>query len=182
MKNVTDVTFGILLNIAYRMAKTTNINKAGQTHDQLQAACWEWACNAYHPHIYGKLIAIPNDMHAGNVVRWKQYEAIGVTPGVWDMQLNWFAKVQTIDYGLLIVPAVYWWEFKVGADKLSTTRIVNGKKKRGQIEHREALLPFGHKFYVAHEEEEFQQQFKLIVEPTLDYINGANKSNIKVIQ
>lgn len=134
-----------------------NVNKAGQTHDQLQAACYQWACKAYHPFVFGRLICIPNDMHAGNTVRYKQYEAIGVTPGVWDMVFFWLHEV-------------VWWEFKVGSDKLSKTRIVKGKKKRGQLEHAATLLPFGHKFFVASEEHEFQQQFKNIIEPTLEEV------------
>lgn len=141
-----------------------NVNKAGQTHDQLQAACWQWACKAYHPFVYGRLISIPNDMHAGNTVRWKQYEAIGVTPGVWDMQFNWVTvlqdpkAMQSLPYRLF--PAVYWWEFKVGSDKLSDKQ----KKFHANME------PFGHTFFIAHEEHEFQQQFKNIIEPTLEQV------------
>jgi len=146
-----------------------NTNTAGQTHDQLQAACWQWACKAYHPFIYGRLITIPNDMHAGNTVRWKQYEAIGVTPGVWDMVLFWFDAMRDLRGNKnIILPAIYWWEFKVGNDKLSTTKIVNNKKKRGQTEHRDIFLPLGHKFNIATEEHEFKEQLKLIVEPTIE--------------
>lgn len=158
-----------------------NLNKKGQTHDQLQASCFKWACNMYHPYVLRHLIAIPNEMHVGNVVRWKQYEAVGVTPGVWDMQFNWF--VVRVTTGLTIqpdnieiYPAVYWFEFKVGADTLSTA----------QKKFKQAMNPLGHKFYIITEEEEFQEQFKLIVEPTLDYIKrihaSGNKSNIEAIK
>lgn len=153
-----------------------NANSAGQTHDQLQAACYAWACREYHPYVYRRLIAIPNDMHVGNVVRWKQYEAMGVTAGVWDMQFLWFTTKISLPYPEIaafnqikafITPAVYWWEFKVGADTLS-------KKKKdgtgGQIEFRESLLPFGHVFNIATEEHEFKEQFKLIIEPTLKQV------------
>lgn len=140
-----------------------NLNKAGQTHDQLQAACWLWACQTYHPWVHGRLIAIPNDMHAGNVARWKQYEALGVTPGVWDMQLFWFqvkidvaAGIWSKDY----VPAIFWWEFKVGNDKL----------KPKQKLFREKMIPIGHTFFIASEEEEFQKQFNNVVEPTMEYV------------
>lgn len=133
-------------------------NEAGQTHDQLQAACWVWACQAYHPLIYRRLITIPNDMHAGNVVRWKQYEALGVTPGVWDSCLNWFERLTVLNWGARIVPAVHWFEFKVGTDSL----------KDEQIKFRSTMLPLGHKFYVISEEQEFRTILISIVEPTLN--------------
>lgn len=150
-----------------------NLNKKGQTHDQLQASCFKWACNCYHPYIYRHLISIPNDAARGNVVAAKHLQAIGVTPGVWDMQLNWF---EIFDNGFIrqVIPAMHWFEFKVGKDTLSTA----------QKKFQQAMTPLGHKFYVISEEEEFQTQFKLIVELTLDYIKriyGANESNIKVI-
>lgn len=131
-------------------------NQAGQTHDQLQSECWKWACKAYHPLIYRRLITIPNDMHAGNVVRWKQYEALGVTPGVWDSCLNWF---DVFNNGFIeqIVPAIHWFEFKVGTDTLKDT----------QIKFRSSMLPLGHKFYVISEENEFRTILISIVEPTL---------------
>lgn len=148
-----------------------NLNRFGQTHDQLQASCFRWACNAYHPFIFRHLIAIPNEMHIGNVVRWKQYEAVGVTPGVWDMQFNWIE--QSNSFMNIAYPATHWFEFKVGKDKLSTA----------QIKFKQAMTPLGHKFYVISEEEEFQAKFKSIVEPTLDFVKtiyGANESNIKI--
>lgn len=149
----------------------SRVNKAGQTHDQLQAACWKWACRQYHPYVYRRLIAIPNDMHAGNVARWKQYEALGVTPGVWDMQFNWIEQIETPDGGYTtrigrIIPATYWWEFKVGSDTLSPK----------QIKFQEQMKPFGHTFNVCSEEDQFQFQFKLIVEPTIDYIKRIHKA------
>lgn len=145
------------------------VNKAGQTHDQLQAACWKWACRQYHPYVYRRLIAIPNDMHAGNVARWKQYEALGVTPGVWDMQLLWVNEYEGYDCdgpAKLIIPWTYWWEFKVGNDTLSPK----------QIKFQEQMQPFGHTFNVCSEEEQFQSQLKLIVEPTIDYIKRIYKA------
>lgn len=141
-----------------------NVNSAGQTHDQLQATCYKEACRLYHPFVIRRLISIPNDMHAGNVVRWKQYEAIGVTPGVWDMQFNWFVYLNHFDdvgdNAVLdnVYPAVHWFEFKVGADQLSSK----------QIKFRETMLPLGHKFYVVSEVPQFIEQIKLIVEPTLE--------------
>lgn len=147
-----------------------NLNKKGQTHDQLQASCFKWACNAYHPHIYRHLISIPNDAARGNVVVARHLQAIGVTAGVWDMALFWVIHYDESFY----IPHTYWWEFKVGADKLSD------KQKK----FRDSMEILGHTFNVCSEEEEFKEQFKLIVEPTLDYIKriyGANESNIKVI-
>lgn len=131
------------------------------THNQLQAACYKEACQMYHPFVIRRLISVPNDMHVGNIARWKQYEAIGVTPGVWDMQFNWFAVeqyphgIQAEDYR--IHPATHWFEFKVGADVLS----------KEQLKFRKTMQPLGHKFYVVSTKEYFLQQIKLIVEPTL---------------
>lgn len=136
-------------------------NAAGQTHNQLQSECWKWACKAYHPFIYRRLITIPNDMHAGNIARWKQYEALGVTPGVWDSCLNWFEQILMYDesgpFAKRTIPATHWFEFKVGTDELS-----NAQKK-----FRTTMLPLGHKFYVVSEEEEFRTILISIVEPTL---------------
>lgn len=143
-----------------------NVNKDGQTHDQLQRACWVGACKAYFPFMYRRLIAIPNDMHAGNVVRWKQYEALGVTPGVWDMCLYWFdqrpalpfPESATIDLiKAAIIPAVHWFEFKVGSDDLGDE----------QKKFRETMLSLGHKFYIISEEKEFRTIINSIVEPTI---------------
>lgn len=100
-------------------------------------------------------------MHAGNIVRWKQYEAIGVTPGVWDMQFNWFEQAMGYHEGdpyPMILERTHWFEFKVGADTL----------RAAQIKFRETMLPLGHKFYVVSEEQEFIEQIKIIVEPTLE--------------
>ena len=100
-------------------------------------------------------------MHVGNLVRWKQYEAIGVTPGVWDMQFNWFDYFFTdTDYDQLspkITAVTHWFEFKVGADVLSPA----------QLKFRKTMLPLGHKFYVISDKETFLQHIRTIVEPTL---------------
>jgi len=139
-----------------------NVNSAGQTHDQLQAACWKGALQLYHPYLYQRLICIPNDMHAGNVVRWKQYQALGVTPGVWDMQLNWFRIEQTS--GLTMQPvnykihqSIYWFEFKVGRDT----------RNPAQLRFQQIMEPIGHKFYIIEEEKQFYDYLKNIIEPTL---------------
>lgn len=136
-----------------------NANMSGQTHDQLQAACWAEACKKYHPFVHKRLITVPNDMHAGNVVRWKQYEALGVTPGVWDMVLHWFAPAPIYEdqNRICVFPAVHWFEFKVGSDTLSAA----------QKKFRKTMLPLGHKFYIISEQQEFTELIKLIVEPTL---------------
>lgn len=133
-----------------------NVNAAGQTHDQLQSACFVNACRLYFPYLDQRLICIPNDMHAGNVARWKQYEAIGVTPGVWDMQLLWIAQYNAVG-SPVITQATHWFEFKVGPDQLSDKQKLFALRM-GKI---------GHKFYVINEEEEFIQIIKTIVEPTL---------------
>lgn len=114
------------------------------SHDQLQAACWKAAQRLYYPFMAQRLYCIPNDMHAGNIARWKQYEALGVTPGVWDMCLHW-------------VDGIHWFEFKVGADKLSPA----------QLKFKERMLPLGHKFYIVETEQQFHEQLKNIIEPTL---------------
>lgn len=150
-----------LLHILQNMA-AMNVNKAGQTHNQLQAVCYKEACQLYHPFVIRRLISVPNDMHVGNIARWKQYEAIGVTPGVWDMQFNWFEQILVYDesgpFAKRTIPATHWFEFKVGTDTLSTA----------QIKFRETMLPLGHKFYVVSEVPEFIEQIKIIVEPTLE--------------
>ena len=135
-----------------------NQNKAGQTHDQLQAACWKEAQRDYFPLLRFRLFANPNDMHAGNVARWKQYEALGVVPGVWDMVLHWFEAMRDLRGNRnIILPAVHWFEFKVGSDELSA----NQKK------FREIFLPLGHKFYIISEQEEFRITLKNIIEPNI---------------
>lgn len=138
---------------------STNID--GLTHDQLQAACWKGAQRDYHPFMAQRLFCIPNDMHAGNVARWKQYEALGVTPGVWDMQLVWFTCLGDWDANEfprpMIIPANHWFEFKVGADSLS----------KAQIKFQNRMLPLGHKFHIIEREEQFRHILKSIVEPTL---------------
>lgn len=146
----------MVFSIFLRMA--TNVNADGLTHDQLQAACWKTAQRDYHPFMTQRLYCIPNDMHAGNVARWKQYEALGVTPGVWDMQLLWFfAKELLPDYTWSVAPAIYWFEFKVGSDELS----------KKQISFRDRMTPLGHKFYIITREKEFKEIIKDIIEPTL---------------
>lgn len=137
-----------------------NVNAQGQTHDQLQAACWKEACRLWHPYLYGRLICIPNDMHAGNVVRWKQYQALGVTPGAWDMVLFWFDAIQDhrINYeGKMLIQQTHWFEFKVGGDDLS----------KAQIKFCNLMEPLGHQFHIISEEQQFYDQLKIIIEPTI---------------
>lgn len=140
-----------------------NINAAGQTHDQLQAACWLRAQQLYYPFMEQRLFCVPNDMHAGNVVRWKQYEALGVTPGVWDMQLIWFTQIDPYEqFGdpiaeKIILPAVHWFEFKVGKDALSDA----------QLKFQSRMEKIWHCFHVVSDEEAFMSNLKLIIEPTL---------------
>lgn len=140
-----------------------NVNTQGQTHDQLQAACWKEACRLWHPYLYGRLICIPNDMHAGNVVRWKQYQALGVTPGAWDMVLYWFAEIKDLrtsngmHFKDICMPAVHWFEFKVGNDDLS----------KAQIKFCNLMKPLGHHFHIISEEQQFYDQLKIIIEPTI---------------
>lgn len=159
------------------MANKHNVNADGQTHDQLQAACWKSAQRLYHPFLAQRLICIPNDMHAGNVVRWKQYEALGVTPGVWDMQLLWFTAHNVVGSPVTI-QAVHWFEFKVGLDKLSAQQL--------RFQHRMEQL--GHKFYIIQQEQQFLNVIKQIVEPTLNIakqiwkeeyeLNGKDRAKI----
>lgn len=136
-----------------------NVNADGQTHDQLQAACWKEACRIYHPFLTQRLHCIPNDMHAGNIARWKQYEALGVTPGVWDMVLHWFQiwRDPTGSEITKIFPCEHWFEFKVGNDELS------GKQKA----FKKRMEPIGHKFHVITLESQFQRVMRQVVEPTL---------------
>jgi hypothetical protein len=159
-----------------------NLNQSGQTHDQLQAACWRAALRLYHPFLDQRLFCIPNDMYAGNVVRWKQYEALGVTPGIWDMQLIWFEQIQQTN-GLcskcLTVQATHWFEFKAGRDDLS----------KAQLKFQARMEKIGHAFHVISEEDVFFSNLKLIIEPTLhiakeiwkeEYeLNGERKARVK---
>lgn len=138
-----------------------NVNSAGQTHDQLQSACFVAASRLYFPYLDQRLFCIPNDMHAGNVARWKQYEALGVMPGVWDMCLHWVDELEQ-PYAVWTAPALitgstHWFEFKVGKDALSS------KQKLFALR----MGKLGHKFYVVQEEHEFMEIIKNIVEPTL---------------
>jgi hypothetical protein len=167
-----------------------NVNKSGLTHDQLQAKCFEWACKEYYPFVHRRLVAVPNDAAGGNVIKGKQYQALGVTGGVWDMVFFWFGyEYHEYDYDSLspiISPLSIFWEFKVGTDKLSKDRIVKGKKVFGQTEFRDGLLPLGYKFFIASEECEFQSQFKAIIEPTLniakELLNGKEAGHRRSIQ
>jgi hypothetical protein len=149
---------GFFLTIVY-MPK--NVNKAGQTHDQLQAACYKWACQTYHPYVYRRLICVPNDLHKGNIVRAKQYQALGLTRGAWDMPFFWVSTFPDARFNLrgeMIIPWTYWWEFKVGSDDLSDYQINFAETNS-----------FGHTFNVASEESEFQLQFNSIVLPTIEF-------------
>lgn len=144
------------------------------THNQLQAVCYKEACQLYHPFVIRRLISVPNDMHVGNIARWKQYEAIGVTPGVWDMQFNWFDILEYITpddtpEDNRIIPATHWFEFKVGADVLSAE----------QKKFRKTMLPLGHKFYVVSDKETFLQHIKSIVEPTLHIAKQIWQEEVK---
>lgn len=132
-----------------------NVNSAGQTHDQLQAACWYWATTTYHPHLYRRLIMIPNDGIGKNKIRAKQYQAMGLTPGAWDMVLFWFElMISVTGYGKPVpVPLVIWFEFKVGDDYL----------KDAQIDFKASNEMFGHRHYIISEE----WQFKLIIDELL---------------
>lgn len=138
-----------------------NVNNAGQSHNQLQAACFKAACQAYHPFLYRRLIMIPNDAAKANKRLAKELQALGLTPGVWDMCLHWFnysfAETDYDQLTPLVIPATHWFEFKVGSDDLSDA----------QKEFRNIFLPLGHKFYIIREEEEFKSILKSIVEPTL---------------
>lgn len=138
----------------------TNVNVDGQTHDQLQAACWKGAQQLYYPFLTQRLHCIPNDMHAGNIARWKQYEALGVVPGVWDMVLHWFEQIMGYHEGdpyPLIHPVTHWFEFKVGSDWLS------GKQKQFQTR----MEKIGHRFWVVQTEIQFFNALETIVKPTL---------------
>lgn len=137
-----------------------NVNAAGQTHDQLQSECWKRATRLYFPYLDQRLVCIPNDMHAGNVARWKQYEALGVTPGVWDMQLVWIAETVQPDAPTcapLILPVTHWFEFKVGKDNLSDKQRLFALRM-GKI---------GHCFHVISEVEQFMSALEIIIKPTL---------------
>jgi hypothetical protein len=144
------------------------------THDQLQAGCYKEACQLYHPLLIRRLISVPNDMAGGNVVRARHYQAIGVTAGVWDMQLNWFELLEyiapdDIPEPVRIIPATHWFEFKVGRDVLSE------KQKK----FRKTMLPLNHTFYVIHTKETFLEQLKLIVEPTLHIAKQIWQEEVK---
>ena len=160
----------------------TNRNKHGQTHDQLQAACFKSAQRLYYPLLTQRLFAVPNDMHAGNVARWKQYEALGVTPGVWDMCLQWFQVLETSHCSIYPVACNHWFEFKVGRDELS--------EQQNRFRYR--MEPLGHKFYIIEEEQHFTGALKLIIEPTLhiakeiwkeelETTNGKSKTNKRTV-
>jgi hypothetical protein len=138
------------------MGNKSNINVDGLTHDQLQAVCWKRAQQIYYPFLDQRLFCIPNDMHAGNVARWKQYEALGVTPGIWDMQLVWFAQIPPLDC-LWVCPAIHWFEFKVGNDRLSAK----------QISFQKRMERVGHQFHVISRECDFISKLELIIKPTL---------------
>ena len=82
-------------------------------------------------------------------------------PGVWDMQLIWFDCVipQIGERALkpVIIPAIHWFEFKVGKDILSD--------KQEAFQARNERL--GHKFYVVSRECEFMNNLETIIQPTL---------------
>lgn len=137
-----------------------NQNSSGQSHNQLQAACFKTACQAYHPFLYRRLIMIPNDAARENKRLAAQLQALGLTPGVWDMCLHWFEELENPEGSYCagsLFPAIHWFEFKVGSDDLSDA----------QKEFRNIFLPLGHKFYIIREEEEFKSILKSIVEPKL---------------
>lgn len=83
-----------------------------QTHDRLQAECFQWLWNTY-PETRYCCFAVINEMkHAGNnrAFNVAKLKAVGMLPGVWDMLFYW--------KGVL-----YAFDIKVGKDKLSEKQV-----------------------------------------------------------
>lgn len=87
------------------------------TEDQLQAACWQWAWEAY-PATRRLLWAVPNG-GARNAREGLKLRATGVIPGVWDLHFFWQERLT-------------FFELKVGRNRQSEEQVRWGALVRQQ--------------------------------------------------
>lgn len=105
------------------------------THDQLQAAAFQWAHNTY-PQIRGSLFAVLNEIkklpcetRQQHMIRVQQAKAIGLRPGGLDLLLlapsfEYLGPGPFSRHELLHVPAApYAFDAKMDGDKLSEKQL-----------------------------------------------------------
>lgn len=114
------------------------------TEDQLQAALWQWAWNAY-PQYRKHMWAVTNS----GLTNPNRAKAMGLLSGVWDLHVfyrNTFHIIET----------------KVGNNQLTTDRIIKGKKVYGQKEWGELMADHGATRHIYRSLEEGKQVYESI--------------------
>jgi hypothetical protein len=124
------------------------MNSPFQNEDQLQAAFFQWAWNAY-PQYRRHLWAVPNGGHR-NAVEAAKLKATGVIAGVWDLHFYHSGQFHII-------------ETKSGNNSLSVDSKVNGKVKYGQKEWGELMASQGAVRHIYRTLEEGKLMFEKIV-------------------
>lgn len=114
------------------------------TEDQLQAALWKWAWNAY-PQYRKHMWAVTNS----GIANPNRAKAMGLLSGVWDLHVFYRNRYHII-------------ETKVGSNQLTTDRVVNGKKVYGQKEWGELMAEHGATRHIYRSLEEGKQVYESI--------------------
>ena len=114
------------------------------TEDQLQAALWKWAWNAY-PQYRKHMWAVTNS----GIANPNRAKAMGLLSGVWDLHVFYRNSYHII-------------ETKVGINQLTTDRVVNGKKVYGQKEWGELMAEHGATRHIYRSLEEGKQVYESI--------------------
>lgn len=114
------------------------------TEDQLQAALWQWAWNAY-PQYRKHMWAVTNS----GIANPNRAKAMGLLSGVWDLHVFYRNSYHII-------------ETKVGINQLTTDRVVNGKKVYGQKEWGELMAEHGATRHIYRSLEEGKQVYESI--------------------
>lgn len=157
------------------------------THDQLQAAAFQWAHNTF-PIIRGTLFAVQNEVppHPGeskqnHIKRISHYKSIGLLSGALDLMLicppydcryttGYEEDGQWVSYehGEYVAPAPYGFDAKVGKDSLS-------EKQQKFIENLRRCGGDGWGFRSF-------EQFQLILLPIIRKHYGTDPETIEILR
>jgi hypothetical protein len=131
------------------MSSKSNMKRAITeiSEERLQAQFWEWAWNTY-PQFRRLMWAVPNSTNT-NAIQASRLKATGLLPGVWDLHVLYKREYHII-------------ETKIGDNKLTVDRVVNGRKTYGQYEWGELMAANGATRHIYYTLEEGQAIYKAI--------------------
>lgn len=118
------------------------------TEEQIQAEFWRRSWNEF-PGLRRHMWAVPNGIHV-NKIEAAKAKAMGLLPGVWDLHLFWRGQFHII-------------ETKTETGRLTTDRIINGKKVFGQQQWGELMAEHGAIRHIYRSADEGIQMLRSIV-------------------